>query len=492
MIRGEDATVAIRNRFPTILLTLVIGVAFVLRFHGIADQSFWLDELFSVTIADPDGPLSDMVARMNQDVHPPLFYYLLRGWIGVFGHSEIGVRSLSAAIGCGGIVFAALYYRRLLDSWTHVTFVALLATSFGAVWYAQEARSYSLLLVLSTVLTGATLAIIEQALQQRRIAPRTLLLLVSSSIVAAYVHYFGMIIAAACFATIVLFLWDWKIMLRLIMLAGSVFAGASLIWVLHHYPHIKDLTGGRFWIQLDLKYLMSSLLVLLFGSVWMSVGLAMAATIALYAWIRGDRPTDIDMRPLVLIILLCILIPSAISLHSPILTPRNLIVIFPATYLVVAHLLNSIASAAGADGGWRVIRAGTLALLIAAMVLPSIESKTMPLKEQWREAANFILAQPDCRTATIFVAGSADPTLFDFYTNRTGDDVGITFLPAPARGQVSEDQVRRVLEHPCPVLLWEAHRLGRRPALAPLFERIPPEQVSVQSFYGSTVHLYSR
>ena len=490
--RGENATVAIRNRLPTILLSAVIGLAFVLRFRGIAVESFWLDELFSVTVADPDGPISDMVARLNRDVHPPLFYFLLRGWTDVFGSSEIGARSLSAVIGCAGIVFAALYYRRLTESWTHVTFVALLATSFGAVWYAQEARAYSLLLVLSTILTGATLAIIGEASRHRRIAPKTLLLLVSSSILAAYVHYFGTIIATACFATIILFLWDWKIMLRLIVLAGSVFAGASLIWLLHHYPHIKDLTGGRFWIQADLQRVITSVLVLLFGSLWVIFGIGMAAVIYLYGWLRGDRPTEFDTRPLLMIILLCVLIPSAISLHSPILTPRNLIIIFPATYLIVAHLLNWIASAAGADGGWRVIRVGTVVLLVGAMILPSIESKTMPLKEQWREAAGYILDQPGCRNATMFVAGSADLSLFAFYTNRTGDSVDITFLPTPTSGEVSDQQVRQVLEGPCPIVLWEAHALGSRQSLAPLFERVPVEQMSVQRFYGSTLHLYSR
>ena len=491
--RGENATVAIRNRLPTILLSAVIGLAFVLRFHGISVESFWLDELFSVTVADPNGPISDMVARLNRDVHPPLFYFLLRGWTDVFGSSEFGARSLSAVIGCAGIVFAALYYRQLTDSWTHITFMALLSTSFGAVWYAQEARAYSLLLTLATVSTGATLAIIDQVQRQRRIAMRTLLLLVVSSIAAAYVHYFGMIIATACFSTIILNLWNWKTVLRLVALAGMVFATAAAAWVLHHYPYIAEHTGGRFWIPADFEWMLKSVLLLLFGSAWGVYGISAALLIYLYGWLKGVEPANFDPRPLLMIILLSVLIPSAISLHSPILTPRNLIIIFPATYLIVAHLLNWIASAAGADRGWRVIRVGTVVVLVAVMILPSIESKTMPLKEQWREAAAYILEQPGCRTATMFVAGTTDLQLFDFYTNDAdGETVSITFLRAPARGRISEDQVRQVLEGTCPVVLWEAHTLGPRPSLAPLFANIPPERLSEQRFYGSTLHLYSR
>ncbi len=492
MFRGKDATAAIRNRFPTVLLSAIIALAFGLRFHGMDLQSFWLDELFSVTVADPDSPVGDMVTRLNHDVHPPLFYFLLRGWIDVFGASELGARSLSAAFGCAGIVFAAVYYRKLCDSWTHVTFVALLSTSFGAVWYAQEARAYSLLLTLATVMTGTTLAIIRQAQRHRRIAPRTLLLLIASSIAAAYVHYFGMVIATACFMTIILLLWDWKVMLRLIVLAGLVFVGASLIWLFHHYPHIKDLTGGRFWIQADLIGVLGSVLILMFGSPVAVFGVVLASVIYFYGWIRGDGQTQVDLRPLLMIILLCILMPATISLHSPILTPRNLIIIFPAGYLLVAHLVNWIATLAGADGGARTIRAGIVILLVSVMMLPSIESKTMPLKEQWREAASHILAQPECRRTTMFVAGSADVSMFEFYTNRTADDVAITFLPVPAHGQVSPHAVRQVLEAPCPIVLWEAHALGPRPALEPMFSEISPEQLSVRPFYGSTLHLYSR
>ena len=492
MFRGADATVAIRNRFPTILLSALIALAFFLRFHGIGFQSFWLDELFSVTVADPNGPVTDMVDRLNRDVHPPLFYFLLRGWIDVFGSSEIGARSLSAAFGCAGIVFAAVYFRKLCDPWTHVTFIALLTTSFGAVWYAQEARAYSLLLTLATVLTGATLAIIDQAKRDRRIAPRTLLLLIASSIAAAYVHYFGMIIGAACFITIIVLLWDWKTVLRVVILAGMVCGGAAAIWVVHHYPHVSGLTGGRFWITPDLQWVLKSVLLLLFGSAWGVYGIAAALLIYGYGWLKGAKPADFNPRPLLLIIVLSVLIPSAISLHSPIVTPRNLIIIFPAIYLMVAHLLNWIASAAGADGGWRVVRVGTVVLLVAAMVLPSIESKTMPLKAQWREAAAHILAQPGCRRTTMFVAGSNDLSMFEFYTNKAAEDVHITFLPAPADGQVSRDAVRQVLSSPCPVVLWEAHELGARPALVPLIADVSEGHLTVERFYGSTLHLYTR
>ncbi len=492
MSRGEDATVAIRNRMPTILLSALIGLAFILRFKGIADESFWLDELFSVTVADPDGPFSDMFARLRHDVHPPLFYMMLRGWTDIFGSSELGARSLSAAIGCAGILFAALYYRPLCDRWTHVTFVALLSTSFGAVWYAQEARAYSLLFTLATVLTGATLAILDQAQRHRRISPATLMLLISSSITAAYVHYFGTIIAIACFGTIILSLWDLKTVLRLVVLAGLLFVSVAAMWVLHHYPYLSTITGGRFWIPNDLEWVLKSVLLLLFGSPWGVYGIAAAFLIYIYGRLKGVQAAEFEPRPLIMIILLCVVIPSAISLHSPILTPRNLIIIFPATYLIVAHLLNWIANAAGADGGGRFIRVGTVALLVGALMLPSVESKTMPLKEQWREAAAFILAQPGCRNATMFVAGSDDLSLFAFYTNRMVEDVNITFMPTPTQGTVSDQQVRRVLEGSCPIVLWEAHRLGTRPSLAPLFDKMPAEQMSKQRFYGSTLHLYSR
>ena len=40
-----------------------------------------------------------MAALTAQDIHPPLYYALLHGWIGLFGAGPVGLRLLSVLFG---------------------------------------------------------------------------------------------------------------------------------------------------------------------------------------------------------------------------------------------------------------------------------------------------------------------------------------------------------------------------------------------------------
>ncbi|MEJ2211273.1 MAG: glycosyltransferase family 39 protein [Anaerolineae bacterium] len=98
-----------------VLLLLILLLAFGLRFYGLDAQSLWNDEGSSVALAGRD---LDTIARdAANDIHPPLYYWLLAGWTRLAGTSELGVRSLSALL---GLLLVALTYplgRLLAGRW---------------------------------------------------------------------------------------------------------------------------------------------------------------------------------------------------------------------------------------------------------------------------------------------------------------------------------------------------------------------------------------
>lgn len=131
-------------------LAALVVLAAVLRFVGLGDQRFWPDE--AVTAALVRMPLADMLATLvDSESTPPLYYVLAWGWTQVAGSAEAGLRSLSALAGTATVpaVYAAGIV--LVSRRAGLMAAALAAVAPPLVWYAQEARAYALLVLLSTL-----------------------------------------------------------------------------------------------------------------------------------------------------------------------------------------------------------------------------------------------------------------------------------------------------------------------------------------------------
>ena len=124
----------------------VLLLAFLLRIAGLDAQSLWWDEAFSTTVSSMDLH-SLLVAALGDRVHPPLYYLVLRFWL-TLGQSEFAVRALSAFLGVLAVAsmfpMADVVGKRRLG----VISAFALAISPLHIWYSQEARMYSLIVLL--------------------------------------------------------------------------------------------------------------------------------------------------------------------------------------------------------------------------------------------------------------------------------------------------------------------------------------------------------
>jgi glycosyltransferase involved in cell wall biosynthesis len=132
------------------IFTLVAFLFFILVLTVSRTQSVWLDE--SLSIAFSRESIRDIInLSMTADLHPPLYYlflhfidyictgsiFLIRFWSGLF--------YLLSAI----FLYRYLTYKKLFaDKITSVLFAFLLFLSPFAVFYASEARSYSLTILI--------------------------------------------------------------------------------------------------------------------------------------------------------------------------------------------------------------------------------------------------------------------------------------------------------------------------------------------------------
>ncbi len=135
---------------PTIVLFLI---SLLLRLIG-ANQSFWLDEGSSISLARL--PLTSYFTSVAGDFHPPLFYLLLHFWLLVLRVFSVGGEWLIRLpfIAIGALTIPAFYL--LLQELNFKQKIPLIAALLLAInplhlYYSQELRMYSTNALLSVL-----------------------------------------------------------------------------------------------------------------------------------------------------------------------------------------------------------------------------------------------------------------------------------------------------------------------------------------------------
>ncbi len=146
----------IQNPKSKILLVLILVLAVSLRFYLLDGQSFWNDEGNSARIAERSLQL--ITEGAAGDIHPPLYYYLLHLWRGIFGSSEVALRSLSAALGVVLVGLTFLIGRKAFSAGVGLLAAFLVTINPFQIYYSQEARMYMLLAVIGAAATYALLS----------------------------------------------------------------------------------------------------------------------------------------------------------------------------------------------------------------------------------------------------------------------------------------------------------------------------------------------
>ncbi len=130
-------------------------MAAALRFYRIGEQSLWVDEVFTWSNALIGVPMKP--ADLLENLHGPLYAWLLHSWTAVAGSSEWALRFPSAVFGVALVGALAWLAGRWLGREAILPAAWLAAGSPFLVWYGQEARNYTLLMLCAVLATYALL-----------------------------------------------------------------------------------------------------------------------------------------------------------------------------------------------------------------------------------------------------------------------------------------------------------------------------------------------
>ncbi len=139
------------------VLVLIAGLASFTTLASLTVTKFsiWFDEAFGSYLIRFD--YFDLTRYTAYDVHPPLYYWLLKTWSLLFGNTELGLRSMSIFFGVVTIVFVFALIMKLFGRRAAYVSLLFLVLSPLFIRYSQEARMYTL---LTSIVVAATYVLV--------------------------------------------------------------------------------------------------------------------------------------------------------------------------------------------------------------------------------------------------------------------------------------------------------------------------------------------
>jgi hypothetical protein len=439
---------------PWVALGLVL-LALALRVYRIDVQSYWHDEGNSRVLA---GQPADVIwLSAAADIHPPGYYLALSVWRGLLGESEFALRAFSALVGA---VLVAIVYRAAHDALGRdagLFAAALTAVHAFLVYYAQEARMYSLLATLS----AAALWLGARVLASRRDFDWRLLGAFTAVVVAGlYTHYaFGFSVIALNVAAVI---WYGRAASRAPGGRLARFASTLTPWL---GTQAAALIVFAPWLPIALRQLTSwpaeraavpvleavvEILRLLVAGPALDGPLASGALAALMALAAMTVPIAAALEPerrgvraLVLAASLAVTVTALISLGLGLLTPtfaKFLIVAVPGLALSAAVAFTASSTS---PRRWLAFLPGAILLGLNLVALNNVYFNPAFARDDYRGIAARLRTEAGPQDAVLLVAPNQIQAFGYYYGNQAGD---AAVFPLPATRPLEVDATLRELE----------------------------------------------
>jgi mannosyltransferase len=310
---------------------------------------------------------------VQADWHPPLYYWLLHYWVALFGTSEVAVRSLSVLFGALAIPVIYLLGRRLFNEEAGLLAALILAFSTLNVQYSQEARMYSLMVLLALLSMYFFLRLLHKsnlAIAAGYVLATTLML---------YTHIYGLFVLLAqnIYLVSLIFLSREKTVRPAQWIAlQAIVVGLFALWIPVLMSNVTSIVKGGegYWITTPtLKMLMSSFVMyaggvvnseaaLTYASGLLSIVFLVLSVLALFRYTKLAGSMDwkaplkalqsyawdlriANVEPVYFLsvwLVIINIIPFIISFYDPIYLARYTIAASVALYLLVARGINNI------------------------------------------------------------------------------------------------------------------------------------------------------
>ncbi|MSQ10514.1 MAG: hypothetical protein EXR52_05850 [Dehalococcoidia bacterium] len=414
-------------------LPLLLILAWMLRLYRSGRQGLSADEIATLQASQAPDLAAFLQSHAGLD-HPPVYFLFERLWVSVAGTSEFALRFPSAAAGVAGVVL--LYQTGRLLGAPYVAVVAALLVTISplAVYFGQEARGYTFMLLGLTCCLWLALRLARGGRDRWWVL---------WGIVAAFTALTMYVAIPALAAMAAYVTWQareqgrWRAW-RWCVLAGALLFGA---WAAYANPlsSVYD-TAGDLTPRADM-------LTMLFRAVGAPVAGAFlpdpwvwfTAVPFLTMALAGATTATVSQRWLLAgSVLVSVTIVMLAAVDRLGFHPRYLLPALPATYLLAAMGMRQVRD-------WNrgiALAAGVLVLLPMAWALANAYVDPRYRRTDFKSAAGFLARSYHPGDVVIYNAPWAKGP-FEYYVGHTLESIG---LPTAALARSGEtDQQLEVL-----------------------------------------------
>lgn len=222
-----------------------IGVSLFMRCR-LFNMAYEYDELFTAITTDPMRPFSWIYSNyLLVDVHPPLYNAILWVWNHFVPYGpELWLHLPSFFMGIGALMCAWFFFPKFFGKLTRLVFVGLLSCNMYLIFYAQHARSYMLMFLLSVPVTFLFLDIFRRIAKHRLVTPLKWATFAVLSILLCWSHYFGTLLVGLCSIFLFVNAWCNKTYIRTVLIIIAAITMSFLPWLVPNF--IEQISFKRF------------------------------------------------------------------------------------------------------------------------------------------------------------------------------------------------------------------------------------------------------
>lgn len=163
-----------------------------LFFYQLARHSLWHDELQTLITVSQQSLDGFWVSLIERHASPPLYYLVLWIFNPFLQWNELSLRFFSALSALLTLIFLFRLIKNNIGLGSAISACLLISTRYEVIYFSQEARAYSFLMLLTVMNLNLYFEIIKKPEKSSLIW-----MLIVSNVAILYTHYFGIFFVAA-------------------------------------------------------------------------------------------------------------------------------------------------------------------------------------------------------------------------------------------------------------------------------------------------------